>query len=168
MRYLFLGDQGDYMKLAILRALGPGCRVGVVWWLVQEARHEYLDDPDTWRDIDNHVFDELERIVQAQKKDEEKRIEKLERLIGAHCVSREPIPQSEGERNVWFSNVIDAMEGCDLVFIDPDKGLELESFSPGSARSVEYIQSRELRALKRPKRCLILYQHPIRQGTHEG
>ena len=33
MQNRYVGDIGDYLKLGILRALSPGYRLGVAWWL---------------------------------------------------------------------------------------------------------------------------------------
>lgn len=39
MQNRYVGDIGDYVKLAILRALLPGRRLGVAWWLYPDERH---------------------------------------------------------------------------------------------------------------------------------
>ena len=33
MQDRYVGDIGDYLKLGILRALSPGYRIGIAWWL---------------------------------------------------------------------------------------------------------------------------------------
>jgi hypothetical protein len=56
MQDRYVGDIGDYVKLAILRALMPGCSLGVAWWLYPDEAHNgdgrhisYLKRPDLWR-----------------------------------------------------------------------------------------------------------------------
>jgi hypothetical protein len=64
MQNRYVGDIGDYVKLGILRALSPGYRFGVAWWLYpdeshnQEHRHiGYLQNPDQWWKFDPQLFD---------------------------------------------------------------------------------------------------------------
>jgi hypothetical protein len=40
MQNKYVGDIGDYVKLAILRALSPGYQLGVAWWLVPDEEHK--------------------------------------------------------------------------------------------------------------------------------
>lgn len=70
MQNRYTGDIGDYVKLAILRALSPGYRLGVAWWLYpdenhnQDGRHTgYLNHPESWRHLDPDLFDTLHQIV---------------------------------------------------------------------------------------------------------
>ena len=39
MQDRYVGDMGDYVKLAILRALMPGERLGVAWWRFPDEVH---------------------------------------------------------------------------------------------------------------------------------
>ena len=40
MQNHYVGDIGDYLKLGILRALSPGYRLGVAWWLYPDEVHD--------------------------------------------------------------------------------------------------------------------------------
>ncbi len=66
MQNRYVADIGDYLKLGILRALLPGYRLGVAWWLFpdeshnQDGRHVgYLQRPEQWRHFDPMLFDVL-------------------------------------------------------------------------------------------------------------
>jgi hypothetical protein len=39
MQDRYAGDIGDFVKLAILRALAPGWHLGVAWWLYPDESH---------------------------------------------------------------------------------------------------------------------------------
>jgi hypothetical protein len=39
MENRYVGDIGDYLKLGILRALSPGYRLGIAWWLFSDEGH---------------------------------------------------------------------------------------------------------------------------------
>src|SRR6478672_5257600 len=73
MQNRYVGDIGDYLKLGILRALSPGYRLGVAWWLFpdeghnQDGRHVgYLQRPEQWRHHNPILFDALAEIVRSQ------------------------------------------------------------------------------------------------------
>jgi hypothetical protein len=69
MQNRYGADIGDYVKLAILRQLAPGRRLGVAWWLFRDERHnnagghrEYLNRPDEWKRFDPDLFEALLNI----------------------------------------------------------------------------------------------------------
>ena len=68
----YVGDIGDYLKLGILRALSPGYRLGVAWWLFPDEVHNgdgrhigYLNRPEQWRHFDPDLFDILVGVVSS-------------------------------------------------------------------------------------------------------
>jgi len=70
MQNRYVGAIGDYVKLGILRALSPGYRLGVTWWLYPDENHNsdgrhtgYLNHPERWRQLDPDLFDALSKIV---------------------------------------------------------------------------------------------------------
>jgi len=72
----YVGDIGDYVKLAILLALSPGKRLGVAWWLFPDSepfgdgRHtSYLQAPSLWRHLDPLAFDALRSIVVSGRRE---------------------------------------------------------------------------------------------------
>jgi hypothetical protein len=65
-------DVGDYLKLALLRALSPGYTLGIAWSLVPDESHNsdgrhvsYLEAPSSWKHIDSDLFDMLRAMVRA-------------------------------------------------------------------------------------------------------
>ena len=76
MQNRYVGDIGDYLKLGILRALSPGYRIGLAWWLYPDESHNrdgrhigYLHRPDQWRHYDPELFDVLAQIVSTDQRD---------------------------------------------------------------------------------------------------
>jgi hypothetical protein len=70
MHNRYVGDIRDYLKLGILRALSPGYRLGIAWWLLPNESHNrdgrhinYLQRPDQWRHYDPELFDALAHRV---------------------------------------------------------------------------------------------------------
>jgi hypothetical protein len=80
-----------------------------------------------------------------------------------------PIAQRRQSRHTWFETVQHTLDGADLVFVDPDNGLEPAGYSPGSSKAGKCILLTELHALAMPGRCLIVYHHQTRrQGGHHA
>jgi len=70
----YAGDVGDYVKLALLRALVPGFKLGVAWYLYPDEAHNsdgrhtaYLNDPAKWRELDPELFDGLAHVVRGRR-----------------------------------------------------------------------------------------------------
>ncbi|MFZ0820494.1 MAG: hypothetical protein WAM91_10515 [Candidatus Acidiferrales bacterium] len=55
----------------------------------------------------------------------------------------------------------------DLIFFDPDNGLEVESVSYGSKNSSKYIYWREVSQVYGTKRSVLIYQHFPRENRIE-
>jgi hypothetical protein len=174
MQNRYVGDIGDYLKLGILRALSPGYRLGVAWWLFPDEDHNkdgrhvgYLDQQAQWRHFDPQLFDALGEIVSSGQRDV-RALEAAGILPGAVFVS-DVIPVVRHDREQWFASVQRTLDGTNLVFVDPDNGLEPDGYSHGSAKSGKSVLLSELRELARLGRCLIVYHHHTRRkGGHHS
>ncbi|MGI8839638.1 MAG: hypothetical protein ACR2F8_02445 [Caulobacteraceae bacterium] len=178
MQDRYVGDIGDYVKLSILRAIMPGRRLGVAWWLFPDEDHNsdgvhiaYLDEAARWRSFDPDLFDRLRKVVTAG----ERRVEALQHADvlpgGVYCDDRIPTTGTPGQRMLareqWFRRVQSRVSGCDLVFIDPDNGLETKRFNSGASKAGKSVSLAELQALRSPERTLIVYHHHTRmKGGH--
>ncbi len=134
MQDRYAGDVGDYVKLALLRALAPGFNLGVAWYIYPDEDHNadgrhvsYLDRPDEWRHLDPELFDLLAATVRQRRS--VSALEASGALPSARFASKPirtgelpPARRSEA-REGWFTDTLDFMAGCDLVFADPDNGL---------------------------------------------
>lgn len=178
MQDRYSGDVGDYVKLSILRALAPGRRLGVGWWLFPDETHNgdgrhvgYLNDPAAWRDFDPATFDHLQGLVSSGQRT----VGALESeaLLPGAIYFRDAIPTvgapaaRRAARSKWFKTLGAALDPCDLVFLDPDNGLETRRFNPGQAKAGKSVALAELAALRRPGRTLLVYHHQTRmRGGH--
>lgn len=75
MQDRYAADIGDYVKLAILRRLGIGHQLDVLWWLYPDEAHNadgkhisYLAMPELWRRRDPGLFDALKVIVEENRR----------------------------------------------------------------------------------------------------
>jgi hypothetical protein len=180
MQNRYVGDIGDYLKLGILRALSPGYRLGVAWWLFPDEAHNgdgrhigYLSRPDQWRHFDSDLFDILREIVSSGRRHVHM-LEAAGALPGATFASElipigGPIAQRQQARRDWLEEIRRKLEPADLLFLDPDNGLEPAGFRPTAAKSGKSIMISELDQFARPGRCLIVYHHQSRRrGGHHA
>jgi hypothetical protein len=180
MQNRYVGDIGDYLKLGILRALSPGYRLGVAWWLYPDETHNrdgrhisYLQRRDRWRRFDPQLFDTLAAIVASNRR----YVSALEAagLLPGALFASEPVPTEQSTsrcrqaRREWFAKAKDQLADADLVFADPDNGLEPDRFTYCSAKAGKSVTFSELLELVRPGRCLIVYHHHTRRtGGHHA
>ena len=83
--------------------------------------------------------------------------------------SNRPIAGRRQAHQEWFTRAVQKLSDADLVFIDPDNGLQPDGFSHGSAKAGKSVLINELLELARPGRCLIVYHHQTRRtGGHHS
>jgi len=184
MQNRYVGDIGDYVKLALLRALaaaGAGCvdtgiSIGVVWWLVPDESHNtdgrhigYLKKAN-WRGYDPTLFEYLNQIVTKGIRNVEQ-LQSAEVLPTCTFFSEEiPLPQDirrrAEERRSWTERALSAIRRCSLVFLDPDNGLAPVLFSVTRKGSRKSVAMDELK-LFGSNRSLLVYHHQTRRkGGH--
>lgn len=166
MQNCYAGDVGDFGKFAVLRALAKGRRLGICWYRVDgeatstssDRRFQYLDDPERFQDLDRELFN-------AFREYSDRSVATLERFLVEGGLLQDvtfdgrACPEDFHKRTDWAWEMVRAMEGRDLVFLDPDNGLARKRLKRYHAAWVE------LAALRAPTRALVLYQH---QGMGNG
>ena len=165
MKNQYFGDVDDYLKYGILRCLaGAGWRPGVCWMLTPDdtrtdgRRTAYLADPRRWRAHDPALFDALAAALGRPDGRDVRRMEEAGLLPGARFF-RDPVPEATGPRHGWLAAAHAALHGADLIFFDPDNGLEVRSVSPGRRGSSRYLYWHEVEATWRAGASLLLFQH---------
>lgn len=184
MQDRYLGDIGDFAKFGLLReimASGAATRLGVLWYLVPDESHtndgrhiSYLDESpgniERFRACDQSLYDTLGALVRT----------------GARCVSmvgesallpRETVYHNQaftyrgvqkadrkGHRSRWLAAANELAASADLVFLDPDNGLEV-GIDRHTARGPKYTYYDDLDTLNGDGRTIIVYQHANRDGS---
>jgi hypothetical protein len=178
MQNRYAGDFGDYAKLGILRALSPGFRLGIAWWLYPDQSHnddgrhiKYLVNKEKWGAFDPELFEKLKKIVSSRERSV-LALENANILSGAIYAS-EVIPTKGlpawrlSARREWFLKVKKSLDLADLIFVDPDNGLQPDNFSLGGVKAGKSITFEELNDLAEQGRCLVAYHHQTRRrGGH--
>ena len=187
-----LGDFGKYGLLKALCAPEETASyfhlsLGVVWYLVpdeghnQDGKHiQYLvpsaSNQEKFRICDPVLYDVLGRIVRSGQRDVSsirkfgvlpagtrfyERPLTFDRLFGAGV----GVQRRRNEvRNDWLKVALESTASCDLVFIDPDNGLEVK-VGAHQRRGPKYSFFNELVPFSNRGQSLVVYHHMSRRGS---
>lgn len=173
MKHQYFGDVNDYVKYGLLRCMAnTGIRIGVCWMLTSGDKRpdgrkiEYLSRPDEWEDHDPHLFGHLSKTLAACDGRHVRHIEGPKHIPYARFFGA-PVPDPRAERTVWFKDMLAALGGSDLLFFDPDNGIEVPSKAIGQKNSSKYIYWKELSESWKHAKSLFVFQHFPRAKRNE-
>jgi hypothetical protein len=165
MKNQYIGDINDFHKYALLRSLGGAMegRVRICWMLTAPddrsdgLRLGYLDDPPQFRAFDTTLFDVLKRLVS----NDERSIETLEAslILSGASFHSQILTDDREARESYFASLQTTLEPNELVFFDPDNGMEVPSVRKGTRKSAKYIYWEELSSVLGDGRAICVYQH---------
>jgi hypothetical protein len=164
MKHQYFGDVNDYRKYGLLRTIQreTGLRLGV-WWMLtpNDGRSdgkftEYLDNAARWRRYDPPLFDALAAAVPVRRAVDEVH---ERRLLGDAPSVDSLVLYQRLEREASFSSVRERLRDAELIFLDPDNGLEVPSCPPGRKTSSKYVFRTEIAELFASGQSLVVYQH---------
>jgi hypothetical protein len=174
MKNQYYGDISDYKKYSLIRLLTGGgeIRTAICWELTEDdalrdgGRVNYLRQPLEWRKYDPVVFDWLREDVLIKG---ERKVENVEKSkIFSNCIFFDQLlKDSDLDRKRFFQEFSVFSQGADLIFFDPDNGIEVKSVPRGKNNSSKYIYWHELRQFYQSGKSLLIYQHfPRRNRKH--
>lgn len=179
MQDRYAGDVGDFVKLGLLRAISPGRKLGVAWYRYPDEAHNgdgrhtgYLQDRDPKvARLDPQLFEHLNGVVRTERS-----IRSLLPVLGDAQSSDEPLDVSSVPatrrrdwRASWFTRVMDDLEGCDLVFADPDNGMTDDDHRrQGRAKFGKQIPLSEVLRLSEGRTAVIYHHNTRRAGGHDA
>jgi len=159
MQVRTLGGIGDFGKFALLRHLMPDRRLAVCWYLTGENDEadegekyfDYLNRPDDFRHLAPDVFDLLwdfsgrrgavaDPLTALQMSD----------ILGNAVFLRHVVPKSASARQSWVDGLVSSARGANLVFLDPDIGVQ------GKRLTNRHVALAEIAALRSPDRTLVI------------
>jgi len=154
MKDQYIGDLSDYVKYGLLRGLCEGTilRLAVCWMRTRDdaTRHggasEYLQEPKMAR-FDPELFHALRSLDPTVGKN--RSLAAVERLgiLPAKTYIRDLVPQGRRRRAVYMRSVVSACTEHDLVFFDPDNGVQTDGCPDGATRSDRHVYHDELDAV---------------------
>jgi hypothetical protein len=184
MQNMYVGDIGDYGKYGLLRALFSGCKLGVVWYLVPNENHlndgrhiDYLVK-EKYKECDLELFSLLSNIVISGKRNVAE-IERSAVLPNQTKFYSEYLSYNDTKancpagkqkriliRNRWLDKALETVKGCNVVFLDPDNGLQTPSVSKYSKKAPKYVFYDEIERFLSLTNTLMVYHHFSRNGNH--
>ena len=190
----YVGDLGDFGKFGVLRYLcyvgEPSSFVpslGVIWYLVPDevrlrdgrfTSYLYLTpkNQERFRDCDPCLYDALQGIVDSGTRSVAsiRRSDILPRTSlfcedvltfdGLSGGGRRIREERVARRAQWFESALRATESCDMVFLDPDNGLEVR-VGRHQLRGPKYAYYDELIPFALRDQSLVIYHHVARRGS---
>jgi hypothetical protein len=188
MQDRYAGDVGDFGKFGLLRYLcGVTAqdehlrlkKPGVIWYKTSPGPREnqkldggfirYLEKSDEndlrFRACDQHLYDALKKMVFQDQNRSIKALEDAHLLPGAVYWSKDENVRhgkktSTCLRADWFQTAFEATAECDLVFLDPDNGIECTNLRPTQGKSRKYVFRCEVGKLIARGQSVVVYHHP--------
>jgi hypothetical protein len=183
MQHRYVGDVGDFGKYALLRALcqpEPAINLAVIWCLFpdesgnNDGRHvSYLRDQG-FAQLDASLHAALADIVTRSRRNIAAIgdsgclptstvfcADPISALDAAHAGSAERLRY----RGEWLETCLRRTTTCQLVFFDPDNGLEIASIPKYHPKAGKYIYWDELAQFWRRGNTLLIYHHVNRTIT---
>ncbi len=166
MKNQYFGDINDFKKYGLLRILGGNGEIetAVCWVLTEDdsgsdgRRIGYLEQPEIWQKYDPILYEHLrENVLNKGIRD----VDVIERgnILNNCRFYSEIISDDSRMRDQYFDKFFEFAEGADLVFFDPDNGLEVKSVPRGKKKSSKYIYWSEIEASYKSGHSILLYQH---------
>jgi hypothetical protein len=166
----YFGDVNDYRKYGLLRSLieGSQLRLGVCWLRTgNDGRRDgefrqYLQQSERWRHYDPELYDALLRLLDPGVERTVLHAESRGLLPGARYHHR-VLSDGASERRSYFAEAWHRLRETQLLFLDPDNGLEVQSVIYGKRTSAKYLYWHEVEEAYGRGHSLIIYQHFRRQ-----
>jgi hypothetical protein len=168
MKDQYFGDINDYFKYGVLRCFGEsGLSIGVCWMMTpgdgrtDGRKIQYLADEKRWRAYDPNLFDNLAAAVKRNRA--VRQIQKAQIL--PNCLfCDDVVPESQSSRNGWLSQALKKLSRVDLLFFDPDNGIEVRSTPLGKRGSSKFLYWDEIETAWFKGCSLLIFQHFPRQN----
>lgn len=195
MQNRYVADVGDFGKFGLLRYLTgcfdelPSLRLGVIWYRVPDELHNndghkigYLhantSSVGRFEECDPQLFRKLRAIVSAGRR----HLDTIrqggilpatarffeEELSFAHISGASACQKRAECRQRWRAAALQATATCDIVFVDPDNGLQCKSIGPHHKLGPKYAFREELVPIIDRGQTLVAYHHICRLRTAEA
>lgn len=184
MKNQYFGDVGDFGKYGLLSALSSsGMKLGVNWYLTNNDAKtdgkfiEYLHKPE-FVESDVELADFLRGCIDLEKRNVSE-IRSFERFSGFEfhddildlkrikALSEAGRRKRTAVRAKWFEDSLEKLSNCNLIFCDPDNGIETKAMSKIDINSVKYVMIDEIKTMIEKGHSLVIYNHRDR-STEES
>lgn len=163
-------------------------RIGIIWYLFPNESHNddgghiiYLTNREGFRDCDYDLCEKLSAIVHGNRSVaaiEEARLlptntvyfsDRLDFHLNYPSQCQKDKQERETKRKQWLERAVLRVSKCNVIFLDPDNGLQIPSCSKISQiRSGKFSYYSEISELAKGKDTTVIYHHLNRNSTHEN
>lgn len=182
MQDKYVADIGDYGKYGLLRKIEKKYKLGVNWYrFPDEVGNDgkfisYLNE-EKYRKCDPELFDKLHDLI-VQKGRNVSSIESCgifsdSVLFFSDMLLLDPkvgYKEREQWRKQWHESAVRVLRDCEVIFLDPDNGVQVSSVpiaSAGKKNGGKYVAIDELADYYYSGKTVILYNHRGRQKTSD-
>lgn len=176
MQNRYVADIGDFGKYGLLKHIASlKLTLGVHWCLVPDEKHNddgrfisYLNKPKKYEFIDAELYHQLQGIIRkwerSNRNELKRNIKIVERKIfgDSNILFYSKELSDKDLREQYFKESMKKMNNCNIVFFDPDNGIEVKSVGKKSKKAFKYVYLDELKRYYDSGKSLIVYQHKDR------
>ena len=187
MQDRYAGDIGDFGKFVLLKKLFPASvnKIGVIWYLFPDESHngdgrhiQYISNPE-YSQCDAQLIKGLANVVKSKRTVASLEAENLlpqstiyfSKPLDFHVNYNKQTKAHKEKRNQlrqqWLHEAAESVKKCNVIFLDPDNGLEIKSVSKLSQiKSGKFAYYSEVNEFFNNKNICIIYHHLNRVCTH--
>ena len=177
MQNRYVADVGDFGKYALLRIITKtDLKLGVNWYLTPDESHNldgkhtsYLHK-DSYRGYDDDLYRIMKDIIDGRKRNVHSVQESG--ILPSSTVFCDSALDLTGESNPvkrriirqsWHNAALNRLQDCEIIFPDPDNGLQVKSVSLTGQKGSKYIGLDELKDYYKHGKSIIFYNHRERK-----
>jgi len=172
MQNRYAGDVGDFGKFGLLREIQrhSGCAsIGINWYLTPDengnadGKHvRYLKRPG-FSDCDPQLYRKMASVVNNQRTVAV--LENAELVTNAIYYNNVlEVPNYDFSRADWHNHALEKLKNANVVFLDPDNGVQVPDVVVTPARSIKYVMVEELTDYLTRGQSVIVYNHRAREN----
>jgi len=166
MKNQYFGDINDYRKYGLVRLLSANgnLRVGICWMLTAPDGRtdgkfiDYIHKDEKYSGYDSELFGTLKTCLSDVRGRSVSFADEWSMIPGA-VYYPELLSDDESQRIKFFDEFADKSRNCDIVFFDPDNGIEINSTRKGRKDSCKYLYWDELQRTYASGKSVLFYQH---------
>jgi hypothetical protein len=180
MQDKYVGDVGDFGKYVLLNEIynqsNGNIKLGINWYKVEkeennnDGKHiDYLKD--TFKGKTSYIqcfpglYNKLKCIVQNNNRTLSE-IEKCHILPENSIFYSKALPYSASDFKIrelkridWFKDSLKHLENADIIFVDPDNGIECASTKKTKSNAIKYVFKDEIKDYYLKGKSVVIYNH---------
>jgi len=158
MQNRYIGDLGDYGKYGLLKILinSTSLQLGINWCLTPDENNRndgQKIEYSNYKNVDPDLYEKLKLIIHGNRN-----IKTIEEKIfnGMNVKFYSATLKDRGKKDYYFNNSFSRLKGSDLLFFDPDNGLEVKS---SKSKPFKYVYFDDLNKYAENGYSLIIFQY---------